>query len=129
MQRCLLPAHLPPRTELVHQGFGEGRRSRRSRARWRVRRLSFELLEWQLAIFNCWELGCPHAPAEWVAALGPWMITPLQWASSEELRTANSRMGRLYADVSVSTSGRGQATLQEQLTEFEGAWTSHTDKL
>jgi len=59
LERPLLPVHLPPRPASLSPEVSQKRSSRRKAHRWRTRCLSFELLEWQLAAFNYWELGFP----------------------------------------------------------------------
>jgi len=118
----LLPSHLPLRPPPLVTPEGLGGVSRRQAKRWRVKLVAWELLEWQIAIFNFWELGGPRTPREWREALGQWAVSPRQEAACAQQLIVNTRMCRPHVDIVHPTSGRGMATLRSQLSTFEAQW-------
>ena len=118
----LLPCHLPPRPEPLQPALGGGGRSRVRDSRFRARCVAWDLLEWQIAIFNFFELGGPKSPAALKESLGPWAHTALQLASCEAMLRENLALCRPLAGIVTPVSGRGLATLRSELTRFEEAW-------
>ena len=116
--RSMLPSHLPVRPRGLSP---DARRlqSRRRRKRLGLRRLAWELTEWQVAAFDLWELHGSQRQSRWERELGPHSIAPAQQLAIEALVADNMRFVRLVADIRLDAAGRGHATMREQILGFE----------
>ena len=121
----LLPSHLPPRPHGLF-GAGEGSRSRRTAKRVECRRSAWLLAEWQLVVFNFYDMSCPKAPCEYSRYMGEYRISASQRLAFNLLVEENLRLCRLSPDL-VSDASRGHQRYLDMLRAFESRWTDNSN--
>ena len=77
------------------------------------------MAEWQLTAFTAYELGWPSKPAKLATSLGAYAVSGEQYVCFLNLVEDNVRFCRLGRKALRSDPGRGLATLQGLLQEFE----------